>query len=110
MANVYIKPDYFGTQVEPYTVYFTWTDRLPDTSVFTDANVSVTNGTLSDFSFIFQNHDLTTYQATLTPPTTGSGDTTITVAANVYDSNEASTETIAYAQPCLLYTSPSPRD
>ena len=58
MANVYIKPDYFGTQTEPYIVYFTWTERLPDPSVFTAANVSITNGTLSNFSFIFRNHDL----------------------------------------------------
>ena len=98
MANVYIKPDYFGMQTEPYIAYFTWTERLPDPSVFTEANVSVTNGTLSNFSFIFRNHDLTTYQATITPPTTGTGNTTITVDANVYDSNESSTENIEYAQ------------
>ena len=111
MANVNIKPDYFGIQTEPYTVYFAWTERLPDPTVFTEANVSVTNGTLSNFSLIRRIHDLTTYQATITPPTTGSGNTVITVAANVYDANEAVTENLPYAQTATntikLYTTPS---
>ena len=96
MANVYIKPQYFGTQTEPFVVYFSWTERLPDTSVFTASNISATNATISDFRLIFRNNDLTTYQATITPPTTGSGNITITVAANVYDNNEAATRTLAY--------------
>ena len=111
MADVYMRPDYQGTQTEPYTIYFSWTERLPNTSVFDTNDITVTNGTLSDFSFDFQNNELTTYRATITPPTTGSGNTTITVAANVYDSNTSTTETIPYAQSATntikIYTAPS---
>ena len=119
MANVYMRADFgdskdvakAGVQTEPYTLYFCWTERLPDTSVFTDANITVTNGTLSNFSFTFRNHEITTYQATITPPTTGSGNTTVTVAANVYDNNDAVTDLYPYAQTTTnkikIYTAPS---
>ena len=119
MANVYMRTDYgesgnpqkAAIQTEPYVLYFCWPERLPDTSVFTASDISVTNGTLSDFRFTFGNNEITTYQATITPPTTGTGNTTITVNANVYDSNPTETATYPYAQSVQntikIYTAPS---
>ena len=110
MAKFYVRPDYPGTQSESYIAYISIDTRLSDITIFNSSHITIQNGSFSNFRFVDRTNQLTTYAIDVMPPT-GTGETSIIIAANVYQNNETVTEKIPYAATVLdtikIKTAPS---
>ena len=82
-----------GTQTTAFTVRGLWSRALTRSS-FTSSDITVSSGTVNDFSFDADNRN---FSFTLTPPATGQGTITITIAQNAVTPNNCEqTRSITY--------------